>query len=346
MEDKLCLSSSLDMCRHMAAERINMKLGVFSPVLAQMSFKEMVEYLSSLGVDQLEMGAGGYPGKAHFDPEVLLADDTKIEEIKQILDDNNMSIAAISCHGNPVHPNKKIADEYHKDFENAVLLAEKLGVTTMVGFSGCPGDCETSTRPNWVTCSWPNDYLETLDWQWNEVLIPYWKKEAEFCKSHGIEKIAFEMHPGFCVYNTSSLLKLRKAVGDIIGANVDPSHLLWQRMDPVEVIKVLGKENAIHHFHAKDTKIDSANTSVNGVLDVGSYADLLGRSWVFRTVGYGNGKEMWNNIISTLKAVGYEGVISIEHEDALMSPKEGLEKAIAFLKDVIIYESPAEMWWI
>lgn len=323
-----------------------MKLGVFSPVLAQMSFKEMVEYLSSLGVDQLEMGAGGYPGKAHFDPEVLLADDTKIEEIKHILDDNNMSIAAISCHGNPVHPNKKIADEYHKDFENAVLLAEKLGVTTMVGFSGCPGDCETSTRPNWVTCSWPNDYLETLDWQWNEVLIPYWKKEAEFCKSHGIEKIAFEMHPGFCVYNTSSLLKLRKAVGDIIGANVDPSHLLWQRMDPVEVIKVLGKENAIHHFHAKDTKIDSANTSVNGVLDVGSYADLLGRSWVFRTVGYGNGKEMWNNIISTLKAVGYEGVISIEHEDALMSPKEGLEKAIAFLKDVIIYESPAEMWWI
>ena len=323
-----------------------MKLGVFSPVLAQMSFKEMVEYLSSLGVDQLEMGAGGYPGKAHFDPEVLLADDTKIEEIKQILDDNNMSIAAISCHGNPVHPNKKIADEYHRDFENAVLLAEKLGVTTMVGFSGCPGDCETSTRPNWVTCSWPNDYLETLDWQWNEVLIPYWKKEAEFCKSHGIEKIAFEMHPGFCVYNTSSLLKLRKAVGDIIGANVDPSHLLWQRMDPVEVIKVLGKENAIHHFHAKDTKLDSANTSVNGVLDVGSYADLLGRSWVFRTVGYGNGKEMWNNIISTLKAVGYEGVISIEHEDALMSPKEGLEKAIAFLKDVIIYESPAEMWWI
>ena len=346
MEDKLCLSSSLDMCRHKAAERINMKLGVFSPVLAQMSFKEMVEYLSSLGVDQLEMGAGGYPGKAHFDPEVLLADDTKIEEIKQILDDNNMSIAAISCHGNPVHPNKKIADEFHKDFENAVLLAEKLGVTTMVGFSGCPGDCETSTRPNWITCSWPNDYLETLDWQWNEVLIPYWKKEAEFCKSHGIEKIAFEMHPGFCVYNTSSLLKLRKAVGDIIGANVDPSHLLWQGMDPVEVIKVLGKENAIHHFHAKDTKIDSANTSVNGVLDVGSYADLLGRSWVFRTVGYGNGKEMWNNIISTLKAVGYEGVISIEHEDALMSPKEGLEKAIAFLKDVIIYESPAEMWWI
>ncbi len=323
-----------------------MKLGVFSPVLAEMPFKEMVEYLAALGVQQLEMGAGGYPGKAHFDPEVLLSDESKIDEIKQILADNNMTIAAISCHGNAVHPNKEIAQQYHNDFENAVLLAEKLGVTTIVGFSGCPGGSAADTQPNWVTCSWPTDYLEVLRYQWNEVLIPYWKKEAEFCKAHGIEKIAFEMHPGFCVYNTSSLLKLREAVGDIIGANVDPSHLLWQGMDPVEVIRVLGKANAIHHFHAKDTKIDKTNTSINGVLDVGSYADILNRSWVFRTIGYGNGKEVWNSIISALKAVGYDGVISIEHEDSLMSPKEGLEKAIKFLQEVIIYEQPGEAWWI
>ena len=323
-----------------------MKLGVFSPVLAEMSFGDMVEYLSSLGVQQLEMGAGGYPGKAHFDPEVLLADDAKIKEIKNILANSNMTIAAISCHGNPVHPNKEIAQQYHKDFENAVLLAEKLGVTTIVGFSGCPGDSSTSTQPNWVTCSWPNDYLEILEYQWNEVLIPYWKKEAEFCKAHGIEKIAFELHPGFCVYNTSSLLKLREAVGDIIGANVDPSHLFWQGMDPVEVIKVLGKANAIHHFHAKDTNIDKVNTAVNGVLDVGSYANISERSWVFRTVGYGHSNGVWNDIISTLKMVGYDGVISIEHEDSLMSPKEGLEKAIRFLQSVIIYEQPGEDWWI
>ena len=322
-----------------------MKLGVFSPVLAQSTFKEMIEYLSSLGVQQVEMGAGGYPGKAHFDPEVLLADEAKIEEIKKILSDNNMSIAAISCHGNPVHPDKATAEMYHNDFNNAVLLAEKLGVDTIVGFSGCPGDSEGSKWPNWVTCSWPEDYLSVLDYQWNEVLIPYWKKEAEFCKAHGIKKIAFEMHPGFCVYNTSTVLKLREAVGDIIGANVDPSHLLWQGMDPVEVIKVLGKANAIHHFHAKDTKIDKTNTAVNGVLDVGHYGNVLDRSWVFRTVGYGNGKEMWNAVISTLKATGYDGVISIEHEDSMMSPKEGLEKAISFLKEVIIYEQPGEMWW-
>lgn len=321
-----------------------MKLGVFSPVLAQSTFKEMIEYLASQGVDQVEMGAGGYPGKAHFDPEVLLADDAKIEEIKKILADNNMSIAAISCHGNPVHPDKATAEMYHNDFNNAVLLAEKLGVDTIVGFSGCPGDSEGSKWPNWVTCSWPEDYLSVLDYQWNEVLIPYWKKEAEFCKAHGIKKIAFEMHPGFCVYNTSTVLKLREAVGDIIGANVDPSHLFWQGIDPCEAIKMLGGD-AIYHFHAKDTKIDDANTSKIGVLDTQEYGDILNRSWVFRTVGYGHGKEVWNNIISTLKAVGYDGAISIEHEDGLMSPKEGLEKAIAILKDTIIYETAGEMWW-
>ena len=322
-----------------------MKLGVFSPVLSQMSFKEMAEYLSSLGVDQLEMGAGGNPGKAHFDPEILLADESKINEIKQILSDNNLSIAAISAHGNPVHPNKKIAKKFHDEFNNAVLLAEKLGVDTMVGFSGCPGDCENSIRPNWVTCSWPEDYLDTLKWQWEKVLVPYWKEEVKFCEAHGIKKIAFEMHPGFCVYNTSSMLKIRDAVGDILGANVDPSHLVWQGMDPVAVIKELGAHNAIYHFHAKDTRIDAANTAVNGVLDVGHYGNVLDRSWVFRTVGYGHGKEMWNSVISALKAVGYDGVISIEHEDSLMSAKEGLEKAISFLKDVIIYEKPGEMWW-
>jgi len=323
-----------------------MKLGVFSPVLASLSFKEMIEYLSSLGVEQVEMGAGGCPGKAHFDPEVLLADDKKIDEIKKILADNNMEISAISCHGNPVHPDKATAKTYHDDFNNAVLLAEKLGVETIVGFSGCPGDHEGAKYSNWVTCPWPNEFGEILKWQWEEVLIPYWKKEAEFCASHGIKKIAFEMHPGFCVYNPETTLRLREAVGDIIGANVDPSHLFWQGMDPIAVIKELGRAGAIYHFHAKDTKIDSINTAVNGVLDNKGYGDIANRSWVFRTVGYGHGKETWNDIISTLRTVGYDGTVSIEHEDGLMSPKEGLEKAVRFLQDVLIKEQPAAMWWV
>ena len=321
-----------------------MNLSVMSPVLNQMGLEEAISYLASLGVDSIEMGVGGYPGKAHVDAADYLANPEKIDNLKNLLEKYNMKLSALACHGNPVHPNKEIAKEFHDDFVAAMKLAVKLGVDTIVGFSGCPGDCENSKNPNWVTCSWPNEYLDILDWQWNEVLIPYWKETAALAKEIGIKKIAFEMHPGFCVYNPTTLMKLREAVGDIIGANVDPSHLFWQGIDPCEAIKYLG--DAIYHVHAKDTRIDKYSTAVKGVLDTSSYGDSLNRSWVFRTVGYGHDASVWNDIISVLKNVGYDGCISIEHEDGLMSPKEGLEKAVSFLKNVLIYENAGEMWWV
>ncbi|MBN4070033.1 TIM barrel protein, partial [bacterium AH-315-G05] len=158
-----------------------------------------------------------------------------------------------------------------------------------------------------------------------------------------IEQIALEMHPGFCVYNPETLLRLRSEVGDIIGANLDPSHLFWQGIDPVAAIKKLG--SAIYFVHAKDTKIDKKNTDINGVLDIKHYADEINRSWVFRTVGYGHDAQVWKDIISTLRLVGYDDVISIEHEDSLMSVDEGLQKAIKFLKEVMLFDSSGEMWW-
>ena len=321
-----------------------MKLGVMNPVLNSYKFEDALSYLHSLGVDCIEIGAGGYPGKAHLDPEQLLGNDAKIKEYKALLEKYELTVSAISCHGNPLHPTKSIAEKFHNEFKNAILVAEALGVDTVIGFSGCPGDCEESKNPNWVTCAWPNEYGDILKWQWEEKIIPYWKDMAVFAKEHGITKIAFEMHPGFAVYNPETLLKLRNAVGDIIGANFDPSHLFWQGIDPAAAITAL--KGAIYHFHAKDTIIDRRNTEINGVLDTKSYGDLAGRSWQFRTVGYGHGKEVWNNIISALKLTGYDGAISIEHEDALMSPTEGLEKAVAFLKEVLIYQSSGEMWWV
>ena len=320
-----------------------MNLSVMSPVLHQMSLEEALEYLSSLGVNSVEMGVGGYPGKAHIDAADYLAHPEKIENFKALLKKYNLELSALACHGNPIHPNKEKAKVFHDDFVAAMRLAVVLGADTIIGFSGCPGDCEQSQNPNWVTCAWPQEYCDILDWQWNEVLIPYWKKTAELAKEIGIKKIAFEMHPGFCVYNPPTLMKLRNAVGSIIGANFDPSHLYWQGIQPCEAIKYLG--DAIYHFHAKDTKIDEHNTAVKGVLDTTGYGDIVNRSWVFRTVGYGHGASEWNNMISVLKSIGYDGAISIEHEDGLMSPKEGLEKAVAFLKNIIIYEKPDEMWW-
>ncbi|MEI7904535.1 MAG: sugar phosphate isomerase/epimerase, partial [Candidatus Firestonebacteria bacterium] len=187
------------------------------------------------------------------------------------------------------------------------------------------------------------DFLKILDWQWNKVVIPFWKKEAAYAKTCGIKKIALEMHPGFVVYNPETLLKLRNAAGSVIGANFDPSHLFWQGIDPVAAIKALGK--AIYHFHAKDTRIEEINNKVNGVLDTKNYGDISGRSWVFRTVGYGHSRQVWRDIISTLRTVGYDGALSIEHEDGLMSEDEGFKKAVAFLKESVITDSAGKMFW-
>ena len=315
-----------------------------NPVLRAMDFENALKYLNSLDVHAIEIGAGGYPGDFHLNPEELLASPEKVAAYKALLEKYDIEISAISCHGNPLHPQKEIADKFDKEFRGAILAAEALGVKTVVGFSGCPGDCENSLYPNWVVCPWPGDNLKILEWQWNEKVIPYWKDMAAFAKAHGIEKIAFEMHPAFVVYNPETLLRLRAAVGDIIGANFDPSHLYWQGIDPSAAIKAL--KGAIYHFHAKDTLIDKRNTEVNGVLDTKTYDKIDERAWVFRTVGYGHDKFEWNRIISTLRTVGYDGVVSIEHEDGLMSQKEGLEKAVAFLKDVLITEDPGSQYWI
>ena len=319
-----------------------MKVGVFTPVLNFMPLEEAVPYLASLGVEALEIGAGGCPGKAHLDPEQLLGNKDKINAVKTLMKENNIEIAALSAHGNPVHPTAEFAKRDHDEFMRAVELCEELEVSKIIGFSGCPGDSEGSKYPNWVTCCWPPDFEEILKYQW-EGLMNYWQKTAKDCAAHGVTKIALEMHPGFCVYNPASLLKLREAVGNSIGANFDPSHLIWQGVKPADAIRYLG--DAIYHFHAKDTRIDAANTAIHGVLSTASYTDIISRPWSFRTIGYGTDKSSWNDMMSVLSAIGYDDIISIEHEDGLMSPKEGLEKAVSFLKEIIIKEKPGEMWW-
>ena len=320
-----------------------MKLSVFAVLLADRSLDEACKYLADSGVQAVEIGAGGFPGKAHCNPEELLRDESKIAEFKNTIEKHGLEIAALSTHGNAVHPDPAVAKQFHDDFVNTVLLAEKLGVKRVITFSGCPGGSPEDKTPNWVTCPWPDDFSEILKYQWDEVLIPYWKKTAAWAAEHGIEKIAFEMHPGFCVYNPETLMKLRNAVGPIIGANFDPSHLFWQGIDPVYAIRYLG--DAIYFFHAKDTKIDELNCKTQGVLDTKHYGDEIHRSWIFRSVGYGHNHQVWKDMMSALRMVGYDDAISIEHEDSLMTPNEGLQKAIAFLKDVMMFEDKGAMWW-
>ena len=321
-----------------------MKLSVVSGVLGGMSLDESLGYLKSIGVNQFELGVGGYPGTKHADAKVLVKDKAKRDELLATFKKHGMEISALSVHGNCVHPDKAVAAGFEADFEAACVLAGQIGVTRIITFSGCPGSDPDAKQPSWVTCAWPNEYLDELKYQWEEVLIPYWKKAVGFAEKNGVKKIALEMHPGFCVYNPETLMKLRAAVGPMIGANVDPSHLIWQGIDLVDAITYLG--DAVYYFHAKDTCLNAHNVHVNGVLDTKPYADVAHRSWVFRTMGYGTDALEWKKIISALKVAGYDDSISIEHEDSLMSPKEGLEKAVNFLKDIIITEKAGEMWWV
>jgi sugar phosphate isomerase/epimerase len=319
-----------------------MKLGVFAVLFSQETLEKTLDIVKEAGLQAVELGSGGYVGKSHITPGTLLKQPEAIKNIKKMIEDRGLFISALSCHGNPLHPNPEVAAADHQDFEDTVKLAEQLGVDTVVTFSGCPGESETSSYPSWVTCAWPPDFAEVLNWQWSQKVIPYWRKQSEFCRKYGV-RVAIEAHPGFVVYNTETALRLRNECGDNIGVNFDPSHLFWQGMDPDECIKALG--DSIYHVHAKDTTIDQRNTALNGVLDTKPYGDELNRSWIFRTIGYGHDYNVWKDMISTLRKVGYDGAISIEHEDSLMSVNEGFTKAAQFLKSAMISEKAGEMWW-
>jgi sugar phosphate isomerase/epimerase len=318
-----------------------MRVGVFTPLLSQVPLSVVVKKLGELRIDTVELATGNYVGDAHCKLS-MLENASALAEFKKVLADHGVSISALSCHGNALHPDKAFAQQNREVSRKTILLAEKLGVSTMVDFSGCPGDSPNATAPNWVTCPWPPDYRKVLDWQWNEVVTPFWIEHAKFAADHGV-KIAVEMHPGFVVYNPETMLRLRSIAGKNVGCNFDPSHLFWQSIDPIGAVRVLA--DSIFHVHAKDTQLYPSNLVRTGVLDTKPYTEERDRSWIFRTCGYGHGAEWWSELLSTLRMFGYDSVISIEHEDSILSPGEGLTKAANFLNSIVIREQAAAAWW-
>lgn len=321
-----------------------MKLGVFTPVFAHLSTADMIARVKSLRhVEAVELGTGGWPGRAHLDDLCeMIEGHCRATTYRQMLADAGLTISALSCHGNPLHPDPAIAQADDALFRQTVRLAARMQVPTVVTFSGCPGDSEEAKHPNWIAAPWPPEFLDVLDWQWERKAIPYWTGAATFAADHGVT-IALEAHPGFLVYNVDTMLKLRAAAGPTVGINFDPSHLFWQGVDMPAAIRALG--TCIFHVHAKDVALDRQNVDVNGVLDVKSYRRMPERSWLFRTVGWGHDALVWKNIISALRLAGYDYVISIEHEDALLSIDEGIKAAVDFLGPIVLTEPPADPWW-
>jgi len=320
-----------------------MKLGVMGAVYGDRSWEEACRSASQAGLKAIEPGVGGFVGKAHGEPAQMLKDTAKLDSFKQTAEKNGLEISALACHGNPLHPDKSVAGQHTADLKAAIEVCQRIGVGAITCFAGCPGAGEDAKYPNWITCPWPPYFDQAIKWQWEKKVVPFWSQMAGIAKKAGV-KFAFEMHPGDVVYNPEALMKLREEVGaEEIACNFDPSHLFWQGIDPIVAINLIG--DTIVHVHAKDSKVNQSVVSYRGVNDWKHYGQIAKRAWTFRTVGYGHGFDFWNDFVSALRLAGYDGVISIEHEDPLMSANEGLSKAIDFLEKVLLYEKPGQMWW-
>jgi len=321
-----------------------MKLGVLTGAFGNQPFEEMLDTVKAMGLQAVELPASAYGASPHCPVGDLLKSASLRRRWLDQVASRGLIISSLSCHGNPLHPDPATARLSDQAMRKGIVLAEKLGLDRVNGFSGCPGDQTGKSRvPNWVTCPWPPDFLSLVQWQWEKKAIPYWKKMAKFAADHGV-KIGFEMHPGFLVYNPETLLRLRAECGKSLGANFDPSHLFWQGIDPVEAVRALA--GCIWHVHAKDCRVEPAVARVNGVLDTKHYGDEFNRAWVFRTCGYGHGEGFWRDFVSALRLSGYDHVLSIEHEDSLMTTGEGIAKAAEFLNGILIREpKPTSMHW-
>jgi sugar phosphate isomerase/epimerase len=320
-----------------------MKIGINSNSFRDKTWEESLNLIKDLGISAVEPGAGGFSGKKHCNPSELLNDKDKLEKFLKATNSRKIEISALAVHGNPLHPQKSFAENHIADLESAIEFAGKIGVKVLTCFAGCPGAAEDAKYPNWIICPWPEYFGDGIKWQWEKKIIPFWTEMAKKAKKNNVS-FGFEMHPGDVVYNTETLLMLREKVGyEQIACNFDPSHLFWQGMDPITCIGAL--KDSIVHVHIKDCKILEDVVRFRGVLDWKDYKELTKRAWSFRTMGYGHSIDFWKDFISALSLIGYDNVLSIEHEDQLFSNWEGLEKTITLLNEIMPHEPVGKLWY-
>jgi sugar phosphate isomerase/epimerase len=307
-----------------------MKLGFVSDSLGAMSFEKLLDNAARLGVQGVEINTGGWSTAPHFDLEAMKESAEARKSFARAFKDRGLEIIALNANGNPLHPTEPQQRACLKD---TIRIAGEMGIKMVCAMSGLPAGSREDTMPNWVVSSWPPETQAILRYQWEDVIFPFWTEIAALAKANGVERFALELHGNQCVYNVPSLLKLRKEIGPTIGANLDPSHLFWMGADPLVAAEALG--DAVHHVHAKDTLLNDPVQATTSRLENGSLMDIPARSWSYITLGFGHGEEWWRQFCYRLRMAGYDGWLSIEHEDVLLNALEGLEKSVALLKGVM-----------
>lgn len=320
-----------------------MQLGVVSWVWQSEPIEAAVAAAQRLGLHHMEVGSAGYFGKVHCDPERLLDDDKAFDGFRALFDSHEVSISALAVHGEPLHPDPSISVPYDRELRATIEVARRLGVDRITLISGLPGASPTALEPNWILYAFPPRNLKTIEWQWTERLIPYWRERARIAEDAGV-RLAFEIHPADMCHQPSRLMRLREEIGPVIGANLDPSHLIWQGMDIPSVVHYLG--DAIYNVHAKESQVNERVARIDGVLETRGWDRDQERGWNFRTAGYSKSLTWWREFITALRAVGYDGVLAYEHEDPLLDAIEGLEKGIAFLGGSILDKPRSKLWYV
>ena len=312
-----------------------MKLCAVSDGLGHLPFEDAAKASAELGLSALEICMGNWSAAPHADLQALLESKEKRREFLSVLERNGLSLAALNCSGNQLHPVD--GERQSKVVYDTLRLAGLLDIHTIVLMSGLPAGGPGDLKPNWITSAWPSENREILDWQWQEKLLPYWTKLAVAARDHGVTKLCIEMHGAQLVYNVPTLLKLRKEIGKIVGANFDPSHLFWMGADPLAAIGALG--DAIHHVHAKDTMMNGAALELTGRLETIEHQNVKDRAWSYITVGYSHDEKWWREFCYRLRLNGYDGWLSIEHEDIILSRMEGMRRSVDLLQQVLIGEA-------
>lgn len=307
-----------------------MELCLYTDSVASLPVDEALDFAAGIGATAVEIAAGGQSSAPHMRVFELLEDRAKLSKFANQISSRGLRLAAVNCSAWPMHP--QVGEQHEEIIRAAIRLASEMAVDKIVTMSGCPGESSSARTIHWITFPWPSDRYAILDEQW-KVAIEFWHGLADYAREQGIQRIALELHPLQLVYNVPTLLRLRSEIGPIIGTNVDPSHMFWQQMDPMRVVRALG--DAIHHVHLKDTEIHRDAVALSGVLDTTSFSDPDHRSWVFRTVGQGHGADFWSAFIAALREVGYDDVLSIENEDPYQPEQVGAKQAADFISGLV-----------
>jgi sugar phosphate isomerase/epimerase len=311
-----------------------LRIGLFDDGLAHLNRLEAFRWCAERRIDRIEMGVGGWAQARHLDLDALLREPAQRTRLLGELAEHGLGLSCVNAAGNPLHPDPAVGDRHRALLRGAIELAAALGVDRVVTMSGCPGGRDEGHTA--VFAPWPlvPDDEPLWEWQYQQRLAPFWRDLGAWARSQAPDvMICLELHAGASAYNTASFLRIAEAGGANVGINLDPSHFWWQGIDPLCVIEELGPR--IGFAHAKDTLVHPDRVRRNGLIEFRHPVDPDVATWHFAAVGSGHSAGEWAQLLDALVAAGYDGDLSIEHEDPRYAPEQGIEASLAGIREAL-----------